>query len=73
MESHHDADFWRKRAEDARAIAESMMSFSEKQEMEAIAAGYERLADHAERTGRRKPPSGSRRNLAAAKPKPLGT
>jgi len=37
-ESQHDTDSWRKRAEDARAIAESMKSFSEKQKIEAIAA-----------------------------------
>jgi hypothetical protein len=54
VESQDDTDFWRQRAEEARAIAEAMKSFSEKQEMQAIAAAYDRLADRAKRTGRRK-------------------
>jgi len=69
-ESQHDTDSWRKRAEDARAIAESMKSLSEKQKIEAIAAAYERLADHAKRSADESCRRGSRKNLAAAKTKP---
>jgi len=54
VESQHDAGFWRQRAEDARAVAQTMKSCSERRKMEAIAAAYDRLAEHAERTARRK-------------------
>ena len=53
MESEYHADFWRKRAENARAIAQTMKSLPARQEMEAIAAVYDRLAEQAERTAAR--------------------
>ena len=53
VESQYHADFWRKRAENARAIAQTMKSLPARQEMEAIAAVYDRLAEQAERTGAR--------------------
>jgi hypothetical protein len=48
-----DADFWRQRAEEARATAEAMNLPAAKREMDAIAEAYERLAAHAERTAGR--------------------
>ena len=50
----YDADFWHKRAEEARAIAELMSLSVAKREMEFIAAAYDRLGDRAERTAGRK-------------------
>jgi hypothetical protein len=49
-----DDDFWRKRAEDARATAEAMTAPAAKREMELIAAAYDRIAGHAERTAGRR-------------------
>jgi hypothetical protein len=49
-----DADFWRKRADEARATAEVMTAPAAKREMELIAAAYDRIADHAERTAGRR-------------------
>ena len=54
MTQTYDADFWRRRAERARAIAETMSLSVAKREMEHIAEAYERLADRAERTAGRK-------------------
>jgi hypothetical protein len=45
----HDADFWRQRAQEARALAEIMTIPLARREMEHIAAAYERLANRAER------------------------
>jgi len=45
----HDADFWRQRAQEARALAEIMTLALARREMEHIAAAYERLAIRAER------------------------
>ena len=53
MQPSSDADIWRKRAEKARATAEAMTAPSAKRDMQLIAAAYERLADHAERTAKR--------------------
>jgi hypothetical protein len=53
MQPSCDADFWRKRAEEARATAQAMSTPAAKREMQLIAAAYERLADHAERTAGR--------------------
>jgi hypothetical protein len=50
----YDAVFWRKRADEARAIAANMKVPGARREMEQIAAAYERLADRAERTAGRK-------------------
>jgi hypothetical protein len=49
-----DADFWRNRAEEARATAEVMSAPAPKREMELIAAAYDRIADHAEHTAGRR-------------------
>jgi hypothetical protein len=54
MTSLLDADFWRGRAEEARATAEVMTFPDAKREMLSIAGAYERLADHAERTAGRR-------------------
>ena len=45
----HDADFWRQRAQEARALAEILTLPLARREMEHIAAAYERLANRAER------------------------
>jgi hypothetical protein len=45
----HEADFWRRRAQEARALAEIMTLPLARREMEHIAAAYERLAKRAER------------------------
>lgn len=50
----YDADYWRQRANEARALAEAMTLPVAKREMEHIAAIYERLANRAERTAGRK-------------------
>jgi hypothetical protein len=50
----YDADFWRQRAEEARALAETITLPVAKREMEHIAAAYDRLADRAERTAGQK-------------------
>ena len=50
----YDADFWRQRAEEARAVAEVMTLPLARREMEFIAAAYDRLADRAERTAGQK-------------------
>jgi hypothetical protein len=49
-----DADFWRKRAEKARAAAEAMSAHAAKREMQQIAAVYDQIADHIKRTARRR-------------------
>ena len=40
--------YWRKQAEDARALAQRMMVYGGKETMEEIAALYDRMADGAE-------------------------
>ena len=50
----YDADYWRSRAQEARAIATVMTTPDTRREMQQIAAAYERLADRAERTEGRK-------------------
>jgi len=42
--SLHDAEYWRKRAKEARAQAEQMSSAEDKRELLGIADAYERLA-----------------------------
>ena len=54
MESQYQADFWHKRAEEAHTLALAMADPAAKRQMHFIAQAYERLADHAERTARRK-------------------
>jgi hypothetical protein len=49
-----DADFWRKRAEEARTTAETMTVPAAKREMQLITAAYDRIADRAERTAGRR-------------------
>ena len=44
----NDPDHWRSRAEEARCIAEDMGDAEAKRMMLGIAAGYEKLARHAE-------------------------
>jgi hypothetical protein len=53
MEQPYDADFWRQRAEEARALAQTMTLPVARREMEHIAASYQRLVDRAERTAGR--------------------
>jgi hypothetical protein len=50
----YDADGWRQRANEARALAETMTLPVAKREMQHIAAIYQRLANRAERTAGRK-------------------
>src|SRR5262249_33481805 len=40
---------WRKRAEEARSIAQQLSNAEPKRKMLRVAAGFERLADHAQR------------------------
>lgn len=54
MESQYDADYWRKRADEAHTVAQSMADPAARRQMHFIAEAYERLADHADRTARRK-------------------
>ena len=44
----HDVRYWLARAEDARRQAEEMTHPPAKREMLQVAAGYQRLAKHAE-------------------------
>jgi hypothetical protein len=53
MVQPYDADFWRQRADDARALGKSMTLPVARRELEHIAAAYERLAERAERTAGR--------------------
>ena len=41
----HDAEYWRRRAEEARAQAEQMSSAEDKRVLLDIAKAYERLAE----------------------------
>ena len=50
-----DAQYWLDLAEEARSNAERMTYADTKREMLRIAASYERLAEHAERTAGKKP------------------
>jgi hypothetical protein len=43
----YDADYWRKRAEESRAIAAIMTTTSARREMEKIAIAYDRRAERA--------------------------
>ena len=54
MTQPYDAEYWRQRANEARALAEAMTLPMAKHEMEHIAAIYERLANRAERKAGRK-------------------
>jgi hypothetical protein len=49
VQQPYDADFWRKRAEEARAVSAALTLPAARREMEHIAAAYERLADRAAR------------------------
>ena len=51
-----DVDHWLNLAEQAQVQAEQMTNAETKSEMLKIAAAYRRLAEHAERTTRRKAP-----------------
>src|SRR5262249_5959037 len=53
VKAFYSADFWRQRAEEARALAETMSLAAAKREMEQIAVAYRRLADRAERAAGR--------------------
>jgi hypothetical protein len=46
--------YWRDRAEEARAVAETMTDRQAKRAMLQIAQGYERLAERTERTACKK-------------------
>jgi len=48
LSTHHDAGYWRKRAEEVRATAEQMSRPEHKRDLLDIAAGYEQLAKLAE-------------------------
>ena len=48
LSTHHDAEYWRKRAEEVRATAEQMSKPEYKRDLLDIAAGYEQLAKLAE-------------------------
>ena len=54
MTQPYDAEYWRRCAAEARALAESLTLPVARREMEHIAAAYERLADRAKRTADRK-------------------
>jgi hypothetical protein len=51
----HEPEYWLNRAEEARARARDMGTPEARREMLLIAAGYQCLAEHAERTLGRKP------------------
>jgi uncharacterized protein Yka (UPF0111/DUF47 family) len=53
MVQSYDADFWRQRAEEVRALAQAMRLPVARRELEHIAAAYMRLADRAEHTAGR--------------------
>ena len=42
----NDPKYWRERAEELRSIAKLLDDAEAKRQMRAIAAGYDRLADH---------------------------
>src|SRR5262245_56524334 len=54
LESQFDTDYWRMRADETRSVAQAMTNPAARREMHFIAEAYDRLADHAERTARRK-------------------
>jgi hypothetical protein len=51
----YDADYWRKRAEEARAVAVQMMDAHTRAVMLGIAQDYDKLAERAERRDAGKP------------------
>ena len=68
----HEPEYWLNRAEEARAQAKDMITPEARREMLLIAAGYQRLAEHAERTaGRKSPPNadGFREQMIALLPR----
>jgi hypothetical protein len=50
----HEPEYWLNRAEEARAQARDMVTPEARREMLLIAAAYQCLAEHAERTAGRK-------------------
>jgi hypothetical protein len=50
----YNANYWRERAEEARAVSEAMTLPAARRQLEHIAVAYERLADRAERTAGQK-------------------
>jgi hypothetical protein len=48
LSTHHDAEYWRRRANEVRATAEQMSRPEHKRDLLDIAAGYEQLAKLAE-------------------------
>jgi hypothetical protein len=46
---NHDGRAWRARAEECRAIADTFDNPETRAKMLAVAAGYERMAEHADR------------------------
>jgi RNA polymerase sigma-70 factor, ECF subfamily len=54
----HEPEYWLDRAAEARAQAKDMITPEARREMLLIAAGYQRVAEHAERTaGKKSPPN----------------
>jgi hypothetical protein len=67
------AEYWRGRAEEARTLAEEMHSPETRRQMLEIAAGYDRLAQWAERNGTAQPVSphstcGRRHKIGSIRP-----
>jgi len=52
-EPPHDAEYWRKRAEEARTVAERMTSAEIKAAMLDVAESYDRVARVTEETARK--------------------
>jgi uncharacterized protein Yka (UPF0111/DUF47 family) len=52
--SQFNADYWRMRADETRSAAQALTNPAARREMHFIAEAYDRLADHAERTAKRK-------------------
>jgi RNA polymerase sigma-70 factor (ECF subfamily) len=68
----HEPEYWLNRAEEARAQAKRMITPEARREMLLIAAGYQRLAEHADRTASRKSPpnaDGFREQMIALLPR----
>jgi hypothetical protein len=58
LNQSHDADYWRNRAEEARAVAVQMLDPHTKATMLAIAQDYEKLAKRAEQSAGQTSPTG---------------